>query len=301
MKDQPFESEEAMKAFILETVDEISELLKTLQHPKRLEILSLMLKAELEFGTLMEKTGLPKSALGNHLSELLDKNLIEKLDRGIYRITSDGKEFLSNLSKSYLHAKIREQERLELHRRRYQEIISRYTRFQLENNELLVSESKKRRKIGMEVEIKKRSAFTVMGMKARGKKPEDFIPSLWERFIERYDEIKGKIVTKTSYGISYEKDKATKEFSFLAAYEIEPYTEVPEGMITLHIPELTYTVVKCTLPTLFEAWDFAGEWIAKNGYRDISLNYPEYEVYPETFEDEKTDPMYIYVPVIKAN
>jgi DNA-binding transcriptional ArsR family regulator len=112
MKDQPFESEEAMKSFILETVDEISELLKTLQHPKRLEILTLMLKAELEFGTLMDKTGLPKSALGNHLSELLDKNLIEKLNRGLYRISSDGKEFLSNLSKSYLHAKIREQERL---------------------------------------------------------------------------------------------------------------------------------------------------------------------------------------------
>jgi DNA-binding transcriptional ArsR family regulator len=44
MAKQPFESEEAMKAFILETVDEISELLKTLQHPKRLEILALSLE-----------------------------------------------------------------------------------------------------------------------------------------------------------------------------------------------------------------------------------------------------------------
>ena len=301
MTNQPFKSEEAMKAFILETVDEISELLKTLQHPKRLEILSLMLKAEIEFGTLMKKTGLPKSALGNHLSELLEKNLIEKLDRGIYRITIDGKEFLSNISKNYLNAKIREQERLERQRRRYQEIISRYTRYRLENDELLVSESKKRSKIKMEVEIKTRSAFTVMGMKARGKKPKDFIPSLWERFIERYDEIKEKIKTKTAYGISYEKDKSTKEFSFLAAYEIEPNTDMPEGMIALHIPELTYVVVKCTLPTLFEAWDFTSDWIVKNGYQDISHNFPEYEVYHETFEHEKTDPMYIYVPVIKAN
>ncbi|MFX0184994.1 MAG: GyrI-like domain-containing protein [Candidatus Hodarchaeota archaeon] len=300
MAKQPFESEEAMKAFILETMDEISELLKTLQHPKRLEILALMLKEEKEFGTLLTNTRLPKSALGNHLGELLDKNLIEKLDRGVYRITSDGKEFLSDISKNYLHAKIREQERLESQRRRYQEIISRYTRYRLENDELLVSESKKRSKVEMEVEIKTRSAFTVMGMKARGKEPKDFIPKLWDRFIERYDEIKEKIKTKTAYGISYEKDKGTKEFSFLAAYEIDPNTVMPEGMIALHIPELTYVVIKCTLPTLFEAWDFAGDWIAKNGYRDISHNFPEYEVYPETFENEKKDPMYIYVPVIKA-
>ena len=92
MKNQPFESEEAMKSFILETVDEISELLKTLQHPKRLEILSLMLTDESEFGTLMKKINLPKSALGNHLSDLLEKNLIEKLDRGLYRISPDGRD-----------------------------------------------------------------------------------------------------------------------------------------------------------------------------------------------------------------
>ena len=52
MTDQPFESEEAMKAFLLETVVEISELIKTLQHPKRLEILTLMLNEEVEFGTI---------------------------------------------------------------------------------------------------------------------------------------------------------------------------------------------------------------------------------------------------------
>ncbi|MFX1548506.1 MAG: GyrI-like domain-containing protein [Promethearchaeota archaeon] len=300
MTNQPFESKEAMKAFILESVDEISELLKTLQHPKRLEILSLMLQTEIKFGTLLKQTGLPKSALGNHLNDLLEKNLIEKLDRGLYRITIDGSEFLSHISKNYLNTKIREQERLERQRRRYQEIISRYTRYHFESDELLASEAKKRSRIEMEVEIKTRSAFTIMGMKDRGKQPKDFIPSLWKKFFERYDEIKQQIKTKTAYGISYEKDKSTKEFSFLAAYEIEPNTNVPEGMITLHIPELTYAVVKCTLPMLFEAWDFVSEWIVENGYQDLSHNFPEYEVYPETYENEETDPMYIYVPIIKA-
>ncbi|MFX1285342.1 MAG: GyrI-like domain-containing protein [Promethearchaeota archaeon] len=300
MTDQPFESEEAMKAFILEAVDEISELLKTLQHPKRLEILTFMLKEEKEFGTLMEQTGLPKSALGNHLNVLLEKNLIVKLDRGVYQITTDGKEFLSSISKNYLNARIREQDRLERQRRRYQDMISRYTRYRFENGEILESESKKWSEIEMEVEIKSRPAFTVMGMQDRGKKPQEFIPGLWNRFIKRYDEIKEKTKSGTAYGISYNKNKTTKEFSFLAGYEVDPGIEVPEDFITYTIPELTYVVVKCTLPTLFKAWNFASEWIQKNGYKDISYHYGEYEVYPEDYENEETDPMYIYVPIKKA-
>jgi predicted transcriptional regulator YdeE len=248
----------------------------------------------------MTKTRLPKSALGNHLSELLEKNLIEKLDRGIYRITLDGIEFLSDISKNYLNAKIREQERLERQRRRYQKMISRYTRYRFENDELLVSESEKRSEIKMEVEIKKRPAFTVMGMKDRGKKPIDFIPNLFDKFYKRYDEIKEKIKSKTTYGISYNKNKTNKEFSFLVAYEIDIGTKVPEGLITYTIPELTYVVVNCTIPTLNEAWNFAGKWIAENGYKDISHSFPEYEVYPENHENEETDPMYIYVPIIRG-
>jgi predicted transcriptional regulator YdeE/DNA-binding transcriptional ArsR family regulator len=300
MTDQPFESKEAMKAFILETVNELSELLKTLQHPKRLEILTLLLKEEKEFGTLMTKTQLPKSALGNHLTELLDKNLIEKLDRGVYRITIDGKEFLSNIAKIFLNVKIREQERLERRQRRFQAMISRYTRYPFENGDPLALESKIRSKPEMEVEIKTRSAFTVMGMQERGKEASKFIPDLWDRFLKRVDEIKANVKSNILYGISYEMNKRTKEFSYLVAYEIEPGTEVPEGLITYTLPKLTYVVVKCTSSTLTEAWNFAGQWIAENGYKDISKSLMEYEVYPESFEDEKTDPMYIYVPVIKA-
>ncbi len=300
MADQPFESEEAMKKFILEIVDEISELLKTLQHPKRLEILALMLKEEIAFGTLLNKTGLPKSALGNHLTELHENNLIEKLDRGIYRITDDGMEFLSKISTFYLNAKIREQERLERQQRRYQDIISRYTRYRYENGELLATKKKKRSQMKMEVEIKTRTAFTVMGMQDKGKDAPKFIPKLWERFLKRSDEIKGKIKSKQIYIISYNKNKSTKEFSYLVAYEIQPETEVPEGMITYTMPELTYIVVKCTLPTLTEAWNFASKWINENGYKDNSCSFGEYEVYPEEFEDENNDPMFIYVPVIKT-
>ncbi|MHA2296491.1 MAG: GyrI-like domain-containing protein [Candidatus Hodarchaeales archaeon] len=297
MTDHPFESKEAMKAFILEAVDEISELLKTLSHPKRLEILALMMSEQKDFGALMEKTGLHKSALGNHLNNLLEKNLIEKLDRGVYRITVDGQELLSSVSKCYLNAKVSEQERLERHRRKYQEMISRYTRYRFENGELLALEANNRSKSEMEVEIKTLPAFTVLGMRDRGIEPRVFIPPLWEKFGERFDEIKEKIKSKAVYGISHDINKNTKEFSYLVAHEIDPGTDVPEGMISYDIPEHTYAVVKCTLPKLSQAWEFAGKWIKKNGYKDISP--PEFELYPEKHENEN-DPMYIHVPIKKA-
>jgi predicted transcriptional regulator YdeE/DNA-binding transcriptional ArsR family regulator len=259
-----------------------------------------MLKEEKEFGTLMEQTGLPKSALGNHLTGLLEKNLIEKLDRGVYRITLDGREFLSNISIYHLNTKIREQDRLERQQKRYQDMISRYTRYRFDEVKILEPESRKRRKIKLEVKIKTGPAYTVMGMQDRGKIAEEFIPDLWKRVIKQYDEIKEKIKTGTTYGLSYNKSKTTKEFSYLVGYEIDPGIEVPEGFMTYTIPELTYAVVKCTSPTLFEAWNFASEWIEKNGYKDISYHYGEYEVYPEGFENEETDPMFIYVPVIKV-
>ncbi|MFX0117432.1 MAG: ArsR family transcriptional regulator, partial [Candidatus Hodarchaeota archaeon] len=212
MTDHPFESKEAMKAFILEAANEISELLKTLYHPKRLEILALMMSDQKDFGALMEKTGLPKSALGNHLSSLLEKNLVEKLDRGVYRITIEGQELLSSISKCYLSAKVSEQERLERQRRRYQEMISKYTRYRFENGELLVSEASNRSKLEMEVEVKALPAFTVIGMRDRGIKPMDFIPPLFKRLEERFDEIRSKVKSKNVFGISYEINKSTKEF-----------------------------------------------------------------------------------------
>ena len=146
----------------------------------------------------------------------------------------------------------------------------------------------------MEVEVKVLPAFTVMGMRDRGINPMDFIPPRFKRLEERFDEIKSKVKSKNVFGISYEIDKSTKEFSYLVGYKIEAGAEVPEGMTTYDIPDRTYAVVKCTLPDLSQAWKFAGKWIKDNGYKDISP--PEFELYPEDHQDEKY-PMYIYVPI----
>ena len=106
MADQPFNSKESMKKFVLEAAEEMSELLKTIQHPKRLKIMALLIDEERDFRTLMTQTRLQKSALGNHLSELQGKHIVEKITRGIYRLTMEGHDYIENLSINFMNSKI---------------------------------------------------------------------------------------------------------------------------------------------------------------------------------------------------
>ena len=112
MSKPPFESRKAMERFVLESLDDIVSLLRVLDHPQRMRILAAMLSESKTFQELTEFTGLQKSALGNHLSVLQDKNLIEKMDRGLYKLSVDGESLFEHIAHSYLENKVREQERL---------------------------------------------------------------------------------------------------------------------------------------------------------------------------------------------
>ena len=274
----------------------MSELLKSIQHPKRLEILALLLREEKDFRTLMDKTGLPKSALGNHLSELVAKHLVEKITRGIYRITLDGNDYLASLSINFLNAKIREQERLERQRERNREMISKYAKTDIKYGEIVEKVQLKRSYTEMEVEIKKRGSFSVMGIQDRGNN-SDFIPPMWDKFMTRYDEMKDIILSQASYGICFAFNKSTKEFNYLAGFEVNKNEKPLDGMSIFTIPEATYAIITCTLPKLKEAYKLVGDWIKENGYREIGKL--EFELYPETWDDEKTDSMYVWVPVTR--
>jgi predicted transcriptional regulator YdeE/predicted transcriptional regulator len=285
-----------MQSFIIESVEELSDLFKTLYNPKRLELLALLLNEQKEFSNLMEESEVQKSVLGNHLSILLEKNLIKKLDRGVYNITTDGQELLTHIATSFLNAKIREQERLDRQRRKYQEIISRYTHLEYKNGELLANKVSEP-KMG-KVKIKTLPAISLLGIRDRGIEPKKFILPLWDKFHERFDEIKNNFKSNDTYGVSYEINKETKEFCYLIGCEIKEDIELPKDMVIYDIPAHTYSVIECTIPNMREAWNFLDKWIKDNGYTDISP--PEFEFYPEKFENEETDSMYIYVP-IKTN
>ena len=123
MDKPPFESRKAMERFVLESLDDITSLLRAIDRPQRMRILAFMISESKTFQELTELTGLQKSALGNHLSLLQDRNLIEKMDRGLYKLSIDGEGLIDHIAQSYLENKVREQERLE----RIQRLIGKYT------------------------------------------------------------------------------------------------------------------------------------------------------------------------------
>ncbi|MFX1251434.1 MAG: GyrI-like domain-containing protein [Promethearchaeota archaeon] len=164
MVDSPFESKTAMKLFILESVEGITELIRVLDHPKRIEILALLLDQTMSFKTLLEHTDFQKSALSNHLSVLVDKNLIKKLDRGVYRLTIEGVDLISKIAQSYLDAKIREQERLE----QLRTLIGRYTTYFEEKHTM-----NEEQKIDLEVRIVMLEPMRVASVRVISEAPEN--------------------------------------------------------------------------------------------------------------------------------
>ena len=81
--------------------DDITLVLKSISHPSRLKILILLMKGALSFQALLDMMGLKKSGLANHLTNLKEAGLVEKIQHGTYRITEDGINYLKAIEETY--------------------------------------------------------------------------------------------------------------------------------------------------------------------------------------------------------
>ena len=92
----------------MDNIEGLTEFLKALAHPKRIQILSLLAGQTLNFSQLKHRTDLQKTALSNNLTTLIEVKLIERFERGNYRITQDGQDLLNAINQFYGKAKVRE-------------------------------------------------------------------------------------------------------------------------------------------------------------------------------------------------
>jgi DNA-binding HxlR family transcriptional regulator len=113
-----------LQSILLESPKGIAELLKSASHPARIQILALLLRGEHEFSKLMQHTELSKTALANHLNLLMKKGLIQRIVRGEYTLTVDGKELLNAAAAMYKDSTRREEERREVLFRSYTKGLS---------------------------------------------------------------------------------------------------------------------------------------------------------------------------------
>ncbi len=96
----------------------ISAILKCLGNDKRIRILIKLLEGPQSYGSIVEYLFLKKTAVSNHLTQLLETKLIEKSDYGIYNITGDGIEFMTAIEKAFTMSPSRQIEQFEALQRR---------------------------------------------------------------------------------------------------------------------------------------------------------------------------------------
>jgi len=108
-----------LQSILFESPKGIAELLRSAAHPARIQILALLLRGEHEVSKLMQHTELSKTALANHLKMLMIRGLVQRVTRGEYNLTVDGKELLGAAAVTYKDSAKREEERRELLLRSY--------------------------------------------------------------------------------------------------------------------------------------------------------------------------------------
>ena len=145
--------------------------------------------------------------------------------------------------------------------------------------------------------IVSRPAFTVVGAKYRGKNENDEIKQMWQDFGPRMGEIKHVVNTCICYGVCANMDEKTGEFDYVAGFEVESVAGIPEGMVSIEIPEATYATFATTLPAIGETFHNAHhKWIPHSGYRPTGG--PELEQYGEEFEPQDPASTFeVYIPI----
>lgn len=153
----------------------------------------------------------------------------------------------------------------------------------------------------MEPTIISKPAFRVVGMQHRGTFDNEELPALWQKFGERMGDVQGVADREYAYGLTTDMDMETSEIEYMAGVAVEPTANVPEGMVSVDVPEQTYATFSCTLATIQQAYEqFYHEWMPTSGYKRAPG--PELELYGEDFDptDETKQQMEICVPIAPA-
>lgn len=153
--------------------------------------------------------------------------------------------------------------------------------------------------------ITHKPAFTIIGIRCQTTMQNNVIPQLWDDFGKVCDKIPAPKYPETALGICYgEADKEmTPEtpFYYLAGMEVDASAKVPEGMLSLDMPEKEYAVFEHhgALDDLHDTYGaIYDDWFGKSEYRP-SGEY-DFELYDERFQYGKPESvMEIWVPIVK--
>ena len=161
----------------------------------------------------------------------------------------------------------------------------------------------------MEIQIKTKPAFSVLGIEGRGDadRGPEWIKPLWNKAFNRFDEIKDLVKSDQSgpqreaWGLMSATDEYLapwkNEGKYLVGWEVNPGTKPPEGWTVWDVPEQTYAVIGCTMATYGEAYKFViQQFLPKEDYGQSGAMH---EFYPREFRDIEKDTLHLYFPIKK--
>ncbi len=151
----------------------------------------------------------------------------------------------------------------------------------------------------MEPRIVSKPAFTVVGVKYRGRNENDEIPQLWHDFGPMMGEIQHKVDEHACYGVCANVDHETHEFDYFAAFEVDSTADIPAGMVSFEVPAATYAAFRTTLPDVGKTFDHAYQaWLPQSGY--MSTGGPDLELYDEAFNPGDPHSTFeVFIPITR--
>lgn len=167
----------------------------------------------------------------------------------------------------------------------------------------LIKETKSKGVVAMDVKIVSKDALKIIGMKTVTTQKTNNIPQLWDKFNQRWQEVKNLAVADACVGVcpyvdmkGFDEDS---EFSYIAGMIVDNFDHIPKGMVSLEVPPQKYAVVthKGTLDNLKKTYQYIyGKWLKESG-NEFSPT-AELEWYDERFklgqEDSELD---LYIPI----
>ena len=150
----------------------------------------------------------------------------------------------------------------------------------------------------MEAKITTKPGFTVVGVKYFGQNKHNEIAQMWDTDGHRLEDIPHRKSLTDYYGVCSNMDDQGN-FEYVAGIEVSEAGSLPEGMVRWDVPEQTYVVVPCTIPTIGKAYEFIHDtWLPQSEYK--RADSPDFELYDETFKSDDPDSiLYIYVQIGK--
>lgn len=146
----------------------------------------------------------------------------------------------------------------------------------------------------MEPKILRRPAFIVVGVRYQGKNENNEIKQMWDDFGPRMGEVKHVINPDVCFGVCGNMDEQTHAFDYVAGFEVESTADIPEGMVSMEVPEATYAAFTTTLPAIGQTIDHAHRtWLPQSGYQ--ATYGPELEMYGEEFDPRDPASLFEYL------